>query len=343
MGSLDNTEQSYPISAEAVQNADPNAVVLSFSVSDSGENGVLNVPSDAFLSGPILQFTPGQLDITQQSTDPTTSLGLRYERDVIPVPEQGGFYLKTGVDASFSHHTGRLDAQVRPFIDDTRSNILSYSRDQIAGIRDELVAIGVNDPDAIINEISSASDTAINYVLDNPNEIAAFDASSVSIPDSVPEEARAVINNALEAVEDRIQQRDVQNGLESIADTNRIYDEGLSRTYDAYGLSAGTFVEAGNAVKDVNFLGMDLDQVDYFATARVGVGATIYDMGNNEYYGCYGPEASVGFGIRGHFNENMAGVARVDHNLGLDRDCPGGVTQEMDSNTSIFVGMEIRG
>lgn len=121
MGSIETTE---PVTALSAQNADPNSVVLQWSLTETGQNGNLIVPSDVLFSGTALQFTPEALDISQRSTGNTTGLSVRYERDIIPVPENGGFYLKTGADVSFSHHTGSFDAQVRPFIDETRSNIL---------------------------------------------------------------------------------------------------------------------------------------------------------------------------------------------------------------------------
>ena len=325
---------------EVASSADPNSVVLEWTFSGLGENGNLSVPSDVIVSETALQFTPDTLDISQHSTGHTTGFGVRYERDIVSAPSNGGFYVKTGVDASFSHHTGRLDAQVRPFIDETRSNVLDYAGDQIGGLRDDLVAAGVDNPDQVIDALTNASDTAINFVLDNPTEIANFRASDVQIPDSVPDEAREAINTALMAIEERVQNPDVQGTLADIDEINQVYENGISRDYDAYSLSAGAFIEAGNEVRDFEFGGLHLDQLDYFVTARAGFGATLYDMGNDDFYGCYGPEASVGAGIRAHFNDKMAAVATVDHNLGLDRDCPGGVTQEVDPQTSISIGLE---
>lgn len=343
MGTLDNSDTSgvVPISSSAVQSANPNHVVLGFGQSfDSGENGALIVPTDVVLSGQALDFFPQDFTISQQSSGPTYSASLRYERDIVSVPENGGFYLKAGVDTRLSMHEGSFSVETRPPLDAARANIKSYARDEIEQIRDDLVSAGVSNPDEVINALGSASDQAIDYILDNPTEIRTFDASSVAIPDSVPQEARGVIENALQAVEDRIQQPDLQNGLSTLEEAQDLYDNGMTYDYQAYNMSAGAFIEAGNAVKDVDFAGINFDQVDYFVTARAGYGATIYNMGDDGIYGCYGPEASIGAGIRGHFNENMSGVARVDHNLGLDRDCPGGVTQEVDQETKLFVGFE---
>lgn len=344
MGNLENsnTDDVVPISSDSVINADPSNVVLSFSTSNTGENGHLTVPMDTVLSGQALDFFPSNFTISQQSTGPSYAAALRYERDIVPVPQNGGFYVKGGVDASISVHNGSFSVETRPPIDAARANIKSYARDEIAGIRDDLMRAGVSDPDAIINDLGRASDASLDYVLQNPTEIRNFRASDVTIPDSVPDVARGAVNDALQAIEDRIQDPEIQSGLESIEEANVLYNEGMHYDYQAYGLNAGAYIEAGNAVKDVSVAGMNIDQVDYFATARVGYGATIYNMGEDGLYGCYGPEASVGVGVRAHFNERTSGVLSANHALASERSCPGGVTQSLEGGNSINLGLDIK-
>lgn len=346
MGEATNLQHGGVINSASTARAGD--FVFSVGQSYGTETSTILVPTDAVnISERLRAFSPDTLNLDIEATSPETSVRLSYSRDIISPPTGEGFYLKTGGSVALAHQAGNMSYDSEPTIDAIIGNVRNHARETIAGLEPRLEELGATNTSVIIQNLQNASDTAINLIAENPERLRHIQMPE--LPDNLSPEQTEMIEQAYNAINERLAQPDVQGTIDDIEDINSTGV--LTASYDSLTLSAGTFVEAGNQMRDVDVAGLNFDQVDVFGRLDAGYYGTGYVIDYEEkdaYYACHGQTLGATIGIRGHFNEKVSVEAGITHDFGIDGHCPrsesdlSSVPLERDESTSAYTRIGIK-
>lgn len=323
--------QSFEIGNDHIFTFDNSAVPLF--------DGLITVPSSIIVGDDIVPYVPGIFGLEiDHDTRSTNHFSLGWTST--PRNNSGnGAYFTDGFALTYAQGSG--DARLTVGRDDL--DITGYVRDYVIRELSPLYDRHLSDyPDIVsrsdFNRTVRNIGTQIGeYITENP-DIAYINARALELPnDGIPDIARPHLQEALDSLQDDNNlMRDIdrfQGGLRDIDSYSN-----LSRTFESYSLGAYYTGEIGYALGANSFTrGTDL-----FVDWRLGLGGTLYETNQQEYFGCGGIQGSVGIGARHHVSDQFSATASIRGNLPIEQKCVGGARYTPDINPTLFIGAELK-